>query len=330
MSAAMRRRLGPLVLVALQGWACGDPRQLDGFSESATRLRLAPSEFVGSVPCLKGTPGALQAYVVRLQQVSDPAGVDGGLIDAEAAVAAPCDQGVVFPALPLRGYGAVIHGFDRPVVASDLIAPDGRWVATCGHGGSDVPDGGVDPYRPTVSQRGFTVPIRGCTSFFAGAPGSASQLVVDQLSALGSLSCGQGAGKVGAFQGTLSGVSQVALCGEPLVFDVTGPERYHSIALTAYELAADAGALDSGAEDAAPPEPVPATPVVDATADAGDVPDASLVSPPVQTPAEPSDAGPSGPVALPLGAPRWSTQCLGRSLPGVAAAAYCDPLRPLP
>jgi hypothetical protein len=330
MSAAMRRRLGPLVLVALQGWACGDPRLLDGFTESATRLRLAPSEFIGSVPCLKGAPGALQTYVVRLQEVSNASGRDGGLIDAEAAVAAPCDQAVVFPALPLRGYGAVIHGFDRPVLASDLVAPSGRWVATCGHGSSDVPDGGLDPYRPTVSQRGFTVPIRGCTSFFAGAPGSTSQLVVDQLGALGSLTCGQGAGRVGAFQGTLNGVSQVALCGEPLVFDVTGPERYHTITLAAFELAADAGALDAGATDAGLPAPVPATPVIDGGSDAGEAPDASLVAPPVPTPAGPSDAGTSGPVAIPLGAPRWSTQCLGRSLPGVAAAAYCDPLQPVP
>jgi hypothetical protein len=330
MSAAMRRRLGPLVLVALQGWACGDPRLLDGFSEGATRLRLAPSEFIGSVPCLKGAPGALQTYVVRLQEVSNASGLDGGLINAETAVAAPCDQAVVFPALPLRGYGAVIHGFDRPVLASDLADPDGRWVATCGHGSSDVPDGGLDPYRPTVGQRGVTVPILGCTSFFAGAPGSTSQLVVDQIGALGSLSCGQGAGRVGAFQGTLDGVSQVALCGEPLVFDVTGPERYHSITLTAFELAADAGALDSGAPDAGVPSPVPPIPALDGGADAGDDPDASLVPPPAPTPAAPSDAGTNGPVALPLGAPRWSTQCLGRSLPGVAAAAYCDPLRPLP
>ncbi len=328
MSAAMRRRLGPLVLVLLQGWACGDPRLLDGFSEGATRLRLAPSEFVGGVPCLKGTPGALQAYVVRLQEVSGTGGLDGGLVNADTSVAAPCDQAVVYPALPLRAYGAEIHGFDRAVVPADLVAPNGRWVATCGHGSAEVPDGGVDPYRPTVAQLGLTVPIRGCTSFFGGAAGSASQLVVDQLSALGTLSCGRGAGQVGAFQGTLNGVSKVALCGEPLVMDVTGPERHHTIALTAYEVPADA--LDAGAPDAALPAPVTPTPAVDAgLADAGDGLDASsALPPPVLTP--PSDAGGSVPLPPSLGTPRWSTQCLGRSLPGIAATAYCDPLRLLP
>lgn len=327
MSAAMRRRLGPLVLVAAQGWACGDPRLLDGFTEGATRLRLAPSEFVGSVPCRKGAPGALQAYVVRLQAVSGASGLDGGLINAETAIAAPCDQAVVFPAVPLRAYAAEVHGFDRAVAPADVDAPSGRWVATCGHGSSEVPDGGVDPYRPTVAQRGLTVPIRGCTSFFFGAQGSASQLVVDQASALGSLTCGQGAGQVGAFQGTLDGVSQVALCGQPLVFDVAGPERYHSILLTAFELGASA--LDASAPDAAPPLSASPTPALDAGPDAGEGLDASVPAPPETVPPV-SDGGTSGPLPPDLGAPRWSTRCLGRSLPGIAAAAYCDPLRPSP
>jgi hypothetical protein len=322
MWAAMIRRLGPLVLVALQGWACGETRLIDGFSEGLTRLRLAPSEFVGSVPCRKDAPGALRAYVAQIHEVT-PGGSDGGSPLVFTTGAVPCDQAVMLPATAARFYGAAVFGYDDSVSDTELTPANARWTATCGRGNAFNGDAGLDPFRPTLAQRGFTVPMRGCTSFFGGGEG-ASQLVIDQLGALGTRRCGLGAGEVSAFRGTLDGVSRTAACGAPLVFDVTGVERYHTIELIGFEANADAGPADASP----PPLDRPPVALPDASVDAGDALDGG---PPPALPT-PGDAGATdaGPPVLVLGEPRWRTQCLGRSQPGVAAPAFCDPLVPLP
>lgn len=324
MSAAMMRRFGPLALVALQGWACGETRLIDGVSEGQTRLRLSPSEFVGSVPCQRGTPGALQSYVVRLQQLTRPTEVDAGLTTAFTSGLIPCDQAVVFPTAAAQFYGAEIRGFDRAVTEAEAQIPDPRWTATCGRGRPTIGDAGLDPYRPTYSLRGVTVAMRGCTSFDGPPAGSADQIVVDQASALGERRCGRATGEVASFQATLAGVTQVALCGEPLVFDVAGPERYHTVQLTGFGL--DGDSLDAGTPAPLPPPSVPPE-LPDASIDAGEALDASASVP--TTPEAPTDAG-SSPPMVPVGVARWRTECVGRSLPGIAAPAYCDPLQPLP
>lgn len=323
MWAAMIRRLGPLVLVALQGWACGETRLLDSFSEGLTRLRLAPSEFVGSVPCRKDTPGALRAYVARIHEVSGT-GADGGSSVVFTSGAVPCDQAVLVPTTATRFYAAEVFGYDDSVSDAELAPGNARWTATCGRGNAYATDAGLDPYRPTFSQRGLTVPMRGCTSFFGGSEG-ASQLVVDQTGALGTRRCGQGAGEVSAFRGTLEGVSRTAACGQPLVFDVAGVEGYHTIDLVGFEASGDAGPVDAST---LPPEGPPAA-LPDASIDAGDALDAGLPPGP-PGPAPGVDAGDAGAPVLVLGEPRWRTQCVGRSLPGFASPAFCDPLTPLP
>jgi hypothetical protein len=325
MSAAMIRRLGPLALVALQGWACGEPRLPEGFSEGLTRIRLAPSEFVGSVPCRKDTPGALQTYVATILEVTS-AGADAGFTTSFTSGAVPCDQAVMVPSVAGRWYAAEVYGFDGTVSDAERAPRNARWTASCGRGNAfPRGDAGLDPYRPTLAQRGFTVPMRSCTSFFGGGDG-ASQLVVDQIGALGTRRCGLGAGEVSAFRGTLEGVSRTAACGQPLVFDVAGVERYHSIELIGFEASGDAGSPPDAA--AAPPDG-PSSEPPDASIDAGDaLLDAG--SPPA--PEAPDGGGPSdaGAPPLVLGTPRWRTQCVGRSLPGVASPAFCDPLTPLP
>lgn len=322
MWAAMMRRLGPLVLVALQGWACGETRLIDGFSEGLTRLRLAPSEFIGSVPCRKDTPGALRAYVAQIHEVTG-GGADGGSSTVFTSGAVPCDQAVMVPAAATRFYAAEVYGYDDSVSDAEMTRSNARWTATCGRGNAFNGDAGLDPYRPTFSQRGFTVPMRGCTSFFGGGDG-ASQLVVDQLGALGTRRCGLGAGEVSSFRGTLEGVSRTAACGQPLVFDVAGVERYHTIELVGFEAPADAGPTDAST----PPPDGPPVALLDASIDAGDALDGGLPTAPLP----PGDAGVSdaGPPVLVLGEPRWRTRCIGRSLPGVASPAFCDPLVPLP
>jgi hypothetical protein len=328
MSAAMKRGLGPMVLIALSGWACGETRLLEGFAEGQTRIRLEPSEFVGSVTCDRGgAPGALRAYMVRFQLLNEGAPADAGVAGELSSGAAACDQAVIFPPVAGQFYGAEIYGFDRDLTDADLRVPNlARWRARCGHGeatGLFFPDGGLDPLRPTLALRGFTVPMRGCTTFDGDAPG-ATQIAVDQSSALGALRCGQGAGEVAALQATIEGVTTTAACGEPLLFTLPPRERYYTFELTGLELGLDAGnvlptAVDAGAPilpdasvDASIPDPL----------DAGPAP---VLPPPPD--ADALDASVPPPVG---GSPRWRTQCVGRASPGLRTSAYCDPLQPLP
>jgi hypothetical protein len=238
----------------------------------------------------------------------------------------PCDQAVVVPGAPGRWFGADIYGYDDSTLGAELTPGNARWTATCGRGNAFAGDAGLDPYRPTLSQRGFTVAMRGCTSFFGGSDG-ASQLVVDQAGALGPRRCGLGAGEVSAFRGTLEGVTRTAACGDALVFDVAGAERYHTIDLIGFEASVDGGSPTDAST--APPTGAPPT-LADASIDAGDVLDAGL---PPAPPAVAPDAGGTGDAGAPvlvLGEPRWRTRCIGRSQPGVASPAFCDPLTPLP
>ncbi len=331
----MMRRFGPIVLVAFQASACSDARLLEGFAEGQTRIRLDPGEFVGFVPCLRGTPGALHTYVASFQRVEE----DGQLVDAmdggaEAVLTSgpvSCDRGLSFPSLATRFYAAEIQGFDRDITAAEVGTVEPRWSATCGRGTAS-PDAGLDPLRPTRSVRGSTVPMRGCTSFSdALPPRGLTQIVVDVQGALGDLRCGSGAGQVGFLEATLDGVGQAAVCGAPLVFTLSGVVgRYHTVSLTAFELSADAGVTTAPPLDAAPPVVEPTASDggpdsgADAAAAAGSVPgvvggiDAGLLQ---------TDAG--APQAL-AGVPRWRTRCIGRSVPGLANTAVCDPLEPLP
>jgi hypothetical protein len=321
----MKRRLGPLALLGILGSACGEPRLIEGFTEGQTRIRLVPSEFVGSVPCRQGAAGALQSYVAVLQQVTPGVPADAGVSTAFTTEPVPCDQAVMFPAVSGRFYGAEIYGFDHELAVGEASPGAARWSAVCGRGRSpyEPSDAGLDPYRPTVAQSGFTIPLRGCTTF-DGDPGSApTQLVVDTTSALGSLRCGSAPGEVFALRGSLDGVTRTALCQDPLVFDVATADRYYTIDLVGLSADGDAGAADAGAIEAdAGPAP-DAGPVLDAgegEADASAALDASVGSPAT------SDAG----APPPDGIPRWQTHCIGRALAGATVPAVCDPLRALP
>jgi hypothetical protein len=320
----MRRRFGLLASVALSGLACGGSRLLDGLTEGQTRLRLTPSEFEGDVICEKGSPGALQAYVVRLEQLRGFE-VDAGLDTAFTSGPIPCDQAVVFPTVANRLYSAEVYGFDVPVSATNVDLSQARWTAVCGRGRSNrfVSDAGLDPLRPTYALQGATVPMRGCTVFGGDASGEgASQLLVDQATALGGRTCGQGANQVYAFQASLAGQTRLARCGDPLSFVVDRADRYYTIQLTALVAGGDAGAPTAGDAGGAPaPGPSPADAGVDASVDELDA----------SVPAPPGDGG-AGDAGAPVvgGVPRWRTECIGRALPGVTVRAYCDPLEPLP
>lgn len=330
MSAAMKRGLGPLVLLVLAGLACGETRLLEGFAEGQTRVRLEPNEFVGSVVCQRNTPGALHSYMVRFQEVDRLVLPDAGFETAFSSGAAACDQAVMFTPIPGRFYGADIYGFDREPTESDLLVPNlARWRARCGHGsgGRGVPDGGLDPLRPTLAVRGATAPMRGCTTFDESAPGSA-RLVIDQASALGSRTCGQGAGEISGFQAAIGAQAVSAACGQPLVFTLPPTERFYTIELTGLELGLDGGSAAPLVDAQSPVLPLP--PLEDASIGA----DASVADPLDGgiAPAPPADSGAAdaGAVTPVAGVPRWRTRCVGQALPGLQTTAFCDPLQPLP
>ena len=330
----MKRRLGPLALLALLGSACGEPRLLEGFTEGQTRLRLVPSQFIGSVACERGVNGALQTYAALLQELpfNSTSAPDAGFTTVYSTGPVPCDQAVIFPAIAGRQYGAEIYGFDR-ALTGDVDLSTARWSALCGRGRPSTvfSDAGLDPYRPTVAGRSVTTPLRGCMSFSDATRGAPTQLVVDTASAPGGLKCGDGPGEVFALRGTLQGETRSARCDAPLVFDVPTPNRYYTIELTGLAADGDAGATlgDAGAvpADAAPaPAPGPSA-ALDASADASadDALDASVGAP------SPDASGAPGPGVTPVpdGIPRWRTSCTGRALAGLTVPAVCAALSPL-
>jgi hypothetical protein len=340
MPAAMRRWRSACALAALSVGACSDSRLVDGFSEGQTRIRVSPEAFVGGVPCLRGAAGALHGYVARLQQVGADGqlvGVDGGASTALVSGPVPCDRAVLFPGVAGRLYTAEIFGFDRDLTEAE--APDAipRWLAVCGQGSpSAASDAGVDPLGPTLAVRGSTVSLGGCTTFSELTPGPGrSQLAIDVDSALGELSCGSGPGQVGFLQAALGSSQAFALCGDPLVLEVDGPARYHTVVLTAFELGPDAGVgLPDGGLPSGPPTALDAGPALaDAAVDAS--PGDAGVAP--STPAA-LDAGVSADAGLTeagvpepswVGIPRWRSECIGRSLPGITSVATCEALQPL-
>jgi hypothetical protein len=330
MPAPMRRWLSASIWAALSGWGCSDPRLIDGVADGATLIRVAPSAFVGSVACVQGASGALQSYAVKLQRV-DAAGqlADGGLANGDLQISppVPCDRAVVFPALPDRSYAAEISGYDQAITEAEASTVAPRWTSICGRGGG-VPDAGLDPLGPIQAVRSATVPLRGCTQFENGGS-EASRLLVDTTGALGALRCGAATGQVAFFEARLQSSSARAACGQPLSLPVTGPAAFQTLDLTAFEASFDAG-VPGGPDAAAQPGPVEPL-------DAGSVGDAALdaaTSDP-GSPGSGPDAGgataPDGGAISPelVGVARWRTQCIGRSLPGVANPTTCDPLVPI-
>lgn len=334
MPAPMTRWLRACVCAApmMMVFGCSDARLVDGSVEGQTRIRLSPGEFVGQVPCRRGVEGGLRSYVARLYVV-DPAGqiigADAGAEVVQTSPPAACDRAVMFPSVGSRWYGAEILGFDREITEEEAANAEPLWRATCGFGAAA--NEGADPARfaPTLSRSGFTVPLRGCTVFGQGLPAQGTgRLQVDVTGALGELRCGQGAGQVAFVEASLGSVTTRALCGDPVVFEVAGPARYNTVTLRGYEQSEDAGA-------AVPPVPEAGAPI--AVLDAGQAADGGgdasaddaggVVTVPLPSP-EPPDAGE---VDMELvGVPRWSTLCLGQSLPGILSVAACEPFTALP
>ncbi len=316
MPAAMMRWLALCSFAALGSLACGESRLVDGFTEQATRLRISPEVFRGSVPC-SSAPGALRMYAVRFVQIrQSPLQTDAGLFQA-LSPAVPCERSVALDALPGILYGAELFGFDRVLESGEPPIDEARWTAECGKG---EPEG---PLAPTLAVYGATSPINGCTTFSGtGGPGSAV-LVVDQAGALGSLRCGSQPGQVLRLEGVLNGTRRSAPCGEPLAFDLGTATGAYTIELTAFE-----ASPGSPAGPTAPSDPLDASvpAPLDAAADAAPE-DAGA---PVPAPA-PEDSGPGATDAgADLGVARWRSTCEGRALPGVSSVASCERLQPLP
>jgi hypothetical protein len=324
----MLRWLAPCIL-ASASLACGQGRLPDDITTSATRVRLVPESFRGNVPCQKGAEGALQSYIVHFEQIlNGPYQTDAGLLRVTSGPI-PCDQAALLNdnvVVPGYAYAADIYGFDTPLADTAPALSSARWTASCGRGDGTADAGAAGP---TYAVYGATVLMGGCTTFSGDGGSDGTRLLVDQTSALGSLSCGSGPGQVSRLEGVLGGKRVSAPCGQPLAFDVPGPSQFHTIALTAFEASAS-----TSPGPVSPSSPSGTTDVLDASvpdAAAGDAgPDAAPAggrpldaSVPLPGAGEP-DAG-----ADP-GIPRWTSECLGKSVPGVAAIATCDPLVAIP
>jgi hypothetical protein len=334
MSAAMKRWFGGCLMAATVAVGCGESRLIDDVNDGPTRIAFRPALFRGEVPCRRGSPGALQSYVVNLHQAGDllePNDAGLPLPPGLTSVPVACDRSVLFTVVPGRYYKALISGFDRPVTVEEAASIEPRWSSTCGvlEGDQAAPDAGLDPNGPTLAVLYQTVPMTGCTPFAIGSNEASARLVVDQVGALGELRCGSGPGEVSRLEAVLDGTRISAACGSELAFVLQGPAEFHTIELTGFEAVAGPGESDAGALDASTPDPADAGSDADAAAlpatgdggadagDAGSPPGTGVSGVP------PSDAGATSDV------PRWRSQCVGQSLPGVTSSATCDPLAPL-
>jgi hypothetical protein len=330
MSAAMKRWFGGCLMAASVAVGCGESRLIDDVNDGPTRIAFRPELFRGDVPCRRGSPGALHSYVVNLHQASDvlePNDAGLPLPPGLTSIPVACDRSVLFTVVAGRFYKALIYGFDRPVTAEEADTVEPRWTSSCGVVDSDqsAPDAGRDPNGPTLAILYQTVPMIGCTPFAVGSNEEPARLVVDQAGALGELRCGSGPGEVSRLEAVLDGNRISAACGSELAFVLQGPAEFHTIELTGFEAVAGPGESDAGALDASAPDPS------DAGADAATLPPSGdggaeagagdAGSPGTGLP--PSDAGTTTDV------PRWRSQCVGQSLPGVTSTATCDPLAPL-
>jgi len=330
MSAAMKRWFGGCLMAASVAVGCGESRLIDDVNDGPTRIAFRPALFRGEVPCRRGSPGALQSYVVNLHQAGDilePNDAGLPLPPGLTSVPVACDRSVLFTVVPGRYYKALIYGFDRPVTAEEAASVEPRWSSTCGVLDSDpgALDAGLAPNGPTLAVLYQTVPMTGCTPFALGSNEESARLVVDQVGALGALRCGSGPGQVSRLEAVLDGTRISAACGSELAFVLQGPAEFHTIELTGFEAVAGPGESDAGALDASAP----------ADASAG----ADAAAPPAigdgGAEAGAGDAGPPGAGVPPFDAgstsdvPRWRSQCVGQSLPGVTSTATCDPLAPL-
>lgn len=323
MPAPMREWLCLPLSAFLICLGCSTSRLADSRDNAPTLLRLAPETFLGELRCVPDEPGALQAYSVRMFQVSS--GLDAGApVETEVATSGPvsCINAVSFQAIGNRQYVADISGFDQ--APGDGVEP--RWTASCGRGpdgaGPALIDVGSIQYGATRASLNTIVPVVGCTYLSPVAPGASdTSVIVSLASALGDLECGSGPGQVSDFVAQLAGQSRAAACGGEVSFGDVPLDTPLVIQVSAYS----GGTLpDAGTTDASAPAPV-AEPAIDAGADAGAA-DAGAQD--ASVPVTPLDAGGGDGGALGR-VPQWTTQCVARAFAGVATRAECEPLQPV-
>lgn len=311
----MMRWLTLCSFAAIGALACGESRLIDDFTEQATRVRINPEAFRGSVPCRSGVAGALQMYAVRFVALNPiPMQGDAGLFEA-LSPAVPCERSIALDAFAGFRYAADVYGFDRVLDNGELPLAEARWTANCGRGELD------GPLAPTLAVYGTMAPLTGCTTF-SGEGAGRTLIVVDQGSALGNLQCGTQPGQVVRLEGVLDGVRASARCGEPLALEVRGVAGVHTIELTAFE----------AIPGATPVTPVPPADLLDAS-----VPEAGDAASDAAAPIVDGGAPPSGTPAD-AGAPdaglqdvaRWRSECVGRAQTGLSSVASCEPLQALP
>lgn len=294
----MRRALWlcPLFLMA-----CDSDTDPSDVVEQLTLLRVAPEDFLGTLPCQEG---GVQSYQARLVDVTE--GMDAAFA-LPASHLASCNAETLFQHVGAgRRYIAQIAAFEedglRPQNSGSTVVVDStgqrvepKWSTICygddrvdysqlGGGGA----GGAKPEAEALGVEAYfktTTTIRGCTPFASDS--ASTTLTFDAAALLVGLSCGVEAGQVDSFS-------------------VSG-------------------------EFAGPPGPEPA---VGGNGGAGGAPGAEANGrTPCGDPLEVSGLSAGKELTFSLSAyeadsetPAYTTTCIGKPVQGVSTAATCDPI----
>jgi hypothetical protein len=238
-----------------------------------TLIEVSPDDFLAEVPCRLG-PGSMQVYVATLHDHGvDPGDepTSGELPDAGeegegGAGGAPSGPELGFPrrsnpvscgtavgfarVTPEHRYSVDIQGFDRSdlvvhepgveatfdappppvrdVATGETVAP--RWTATCGKGTA----------RSAVVRR-----LRECTPVVDAEPSTLTAVELRPDLALGSSTCGAGAGDVDHFEVTSASGVRTLSCGETLRIEDAVPGRTLVVGVLAFASGDDSATLGS-------------------------------------------------------------------------------------
>jgi hypothetical protein len=319
-------RILPAGLVALGGLTAGCFEESGGAAgiSSKTLIAVAPSDFLGKVPCLNAE-GAMRVYVATAFDITEGA-LEGSSEPIVLPSAAPtiCHQTTAFGLVaPLHDYVVRIEGYDTNDIhpldrgSPVMLDPQGRfvsprWTSLCTGSRSTSAEGGADSGAAAGEDSGVAggEDSGGAAAEDSGSPVDSppASCEVDPLSARGrgvtafrtvtrhasvcTPLCDRGSpratGMIVRISEALGGLSCGDLPGQVSSFDVT-PENQG--------LSAQNDVACSG----------------EARFDHGIVAGTSYGF--VVTGFEAGN-----------GAPRWGTHCAGVALPGVVAVASCSPL----
>jgi hypothetical protein len=226
--------LRALPLLAVGLWGCSDDPELVIEVEHPTLIEVAPSAFLGTVPCLSGE-GSMSRYVATLVDTTDEA--EPFVLPSSPPI--PCNSAVGFSlVVPGHTYAAEVDGYDRddlePIAPGvrDLVDPTTRelvtprWTTVCGG----------RPADQVIAVAEVERVISGCALLTDSSPPSdVGAARIDTGDVLGSLSCGDEEGAVARVEARVAGVTSSVTCGEAIEVSGLSADAATRIELAAFE-----------------------------------------------------------------------------------------------